>query len=227
MGTEEQLSLPMTRDSFQLRDHLQRLAGRPVSLFLTDNTSSMVSLRLEGRVAVVRLHRMFLDAGSDVLDEIAGFLRRGKGTIPKARHFLKQNGHRIRKAVPRKTAVRPEGKCHNLDDILRSLNREYFDGRISPAITWGSRSPACAVRKRTLGSYHRQMNIIRINPVLDRKSVPRYFVEFVVYHEMLHADLGAHEKNGRRVVHSREFRQRERLFNHFEKAAAWEKRGRF
>lgn len=227
MGTIEQLSLPMTRDSFQLRDYLQRLAGRPVSLSLTDNTSSMVSLTLKGSVAVVRLHRMFLDAGSDVLDEIAGFLRRGKGTIPKVRHFLKQNSHRIRKAEPRRTAVKPEGKCHNLDEILRSLNVEYFDGRLSPAITWGSRSPACAVRKRTLGSYHRQMNSIRINPVLDRKSVPRYFVEFVVYHEMLHADMGAQEKNGRRVVHTREFRARERLFSHFGRATAWEKLGRF
>jgi predicted metal-dependent hydrolase len=83
------------------------------------------------------------------------------------------------------------------------------------------------VRKRTLGSYSRNGSIIRINPVLDRKSVPQFYIEFVLYHEMLHADMGLCEKNGRRVVHSGGFRDRERLFRRYRKALAWEKRKGF
>ncbi len=95
---------------------------------------------------------------------------------------------------------------------------------INAAITWGAKSPRWAVRKRTLGSYSERSNTIRINPVLDRKTVPRYYVAFVVYHEMLHAAIGLLLQGKRRSVHSREFRKRERLFKDYERAVAWERR---
>jgi predicted metal-dependent hydrolase len=76
--------------------------------------------------------------------------------------------------------------------------------------------------KRTLGSYSQRTNTIRINPVLDRKTVPAYFIEFIVYHEMLHADMGVGRINGRRSVHSSGFRIREKLFKKYEQALAWE-----
>jgi len=213
----------MTRNTIHLRDYFQRAAGNPVSLFITDNSTSMVSVRERRKTVVVRLHRMFLDAGEEVIAEIAKFLKRRKGKTPLLRKFLRQNSHRIKKSSPRKTTVKTEGKYHKLDEIFDSLNNEYFGGRISSAITWGAMNPRYAVRKRTLGSYSRHVNIIRINPVLDRKNVPRYFMEFVVYHEMLHADIGLCEKNGRRQVHSKEFKAREKLFRHYAKATAWEK----
>jgi hypothetical protein len=40
---------------------------------------------------------------------------------------------------------------------------------------------------------------------------------------MLHADMDVETKNGRRSVHSREFRRREKLFKDYERATAWEK----
>jgi hypothetical protein len=66
--------------------------------------------------------------------------------------------------------------------------------------------------------------VIKINPILDSDRVPRYFLEFVIYHEMLHADIGIEDGSGRRELHSREFRKREKLFRHYEKASAWEKK---
>ncbi len=227
MKGAEQLSLPLTRDAAHLRDIFQRVASRPVTLFITDNATSMVSIREKGTALVVRLHGMFLDAGDEVISEVANFIRRRKGETPLLRKFLRQNTHRIKRSPPRKTTLTSEGKYYNLDELFHSLNSEYFDGRVSSSITWGIRNPRYAVRKRTLGSYRRQSNIIRINPVLDRKSVPRYFVEFVVYHEMLHADMGMSERNGRRLVHARDFKKRERLFTQYERAVAWEKRKNF
>jgi predicted metal-dependent hydrolase len=93
---------------------------------------------------------------------------------------------------------------------------------VNAAITWGSRSPRSSVRRRTLGSYSERSNIIRINPVLDKKTVPRYFVAFIVYHEMLHAAMGTPLRGKRRSVHSGEFRKREKFFKDYEKATAWE-----
>ncbi len=227
MGAAEQLSLPLTRDAVHLRDAFERTAGRPVSLVITDNTTSMLSIREKGTSLVIRLHVMFLDAGDDVIAEVAKFIRRRKGETPLLRKYLRQNSHRIKRPQPRKTVLKPEGKYYNLDELFRSLNNEYFAGRVSSSITWGVRNPRYSVKKRTLGSYSRQGNIVRINPVLDRKSVPRYFVEFVIYHEMLHADMGLAERNGRRLVHGSEFKKRERLFRQHGRAIAWEKRRNF
>ena len=218
-----QLRLPLERDAAHLKRYLESVSGTTVSLTITDNSTSMLSIRERRGTVFLRLHRMFLDAGDSVLLEIAAFVRRRKGATPLVRKFIEQNYHRIKKASARKSAMRPQGKYHDLTEIYASLNSEYFDSRLSCAITWGTRNTGYAVRKRTLGSYSRHTDTIRINPILDRRTVPRYFIEFVVFHEMLHADTAIPEKNGRRQVHSKQFRQQEKLFRHYEKASAWEK----
>ena len=79
------------------------------------------------------------------------------------------------------------------------------------------------MRKRRLGSFHRDRNLIRINPVLDSKNVPRYFIEYVVYHEMLHAAERVESCVGRQRVHTKEFKRREKVFKYYEQALAWER----
>lgn len=167
---------------------------------------------------------MFLEACPEVMGELAGFITKRKGRTPLLTEFISQNLSKIRPRHPRKTTIRTDGRYHNLLAILDSLNSQYFQGRISCFITWSAKRPGRAARKRTLGSYNRHTNIIRISPLLDRRTAPAYFVEFVVYHEMLHADMEPNKTNGRRSVHCKEFRRRERMFRHYEKAIAWEKR---
>jgi len=41
-------------------------------------------------------------------------------------------------------------------------------------------------------------------------------------YEMLHADIGIRAETGRRSMHSKEFRTREKMFAHYERAIAWE-----
>ena len=41
-------------------------------------------------------------------------------------------------------------------------------------------------RSIKLGSYSATERLIRVHPALDRPWVPRYFVSYIVYHEMLH-----------------------------------------
>jgi predicted metal-dependent hydrolase len=219
-----QLLLPLARDGNAVRAQLEKLTGRTISLTITDNTASMVSVVKKGDSIAVRLHRMFLSAGTDVMEELARFIKIRKGETPLLRNFVRDNSAAIRERIPRRMTVTTKGKHHDLRQIYDSINGEYFDGRVTTPVTWGSGSPKYAVRKRTLGSYSRHTNTLRINHVLDRKTVPRYFVEFVLYHEMLHADMGIRERSGRRMMHSKEFRRRERLFRHYERAMAWEKK---
>jgi hypothetical protein len=205
-----------------LKQFLEECLKRPVSLVLTKNSTSMLSARMHDGVLRVRLHRMFLDADRRVMSEIASYLKNRGGAMPHFRGFIRDNREQLSLKPPKKVLVRTAGKFHDLCGLYDEINKEYFGGAISAAITWGTRSPRSAVRKRTVGSYSERSNTIRINPVLDKKTVPRYYVALIVYHEMLHAAMGTPLRGKRRSVHSREFREREKLFKEYEKAMAWE-----
>jgi predicted metal-dependent hydrolase len=123
-------------------------------------------------------------------------------------------------------SIRTQGRFYDLRDIFDDLNSEYFGGRISATISWSRQTSRRHARKRLLGSYWSQTNAIRINPVLDRKSVPLYVIRYIVYHEMLHSVVKEERRNGRRRVHTPAFRKQEQLFKDHDKAVAWEKRNR-
>jgi hypothetical protein len=217
-----QLVLPLNATDAVLKSHLEKCMGRPVSLVLTDNARSMLSARMHAGVLRIRLHRMFLNADSRVLKEIVVYLKNRRGAMPCFRSFVRANSAQLCIKPPRKVPVRTAGRFHDLCGIYDEINREYFGRAINAVITWGTRSPRSAVRKRTVGSYSERSNTIRINPVLDKKTVPRCYVAFIVYHEMLHASMGTSLRGKRRSVHSREFRRREKLFKDYEKVRAWE-----
>ncbi len=210
-----------------LQEYFEKTLGKPVSLTITDNSTRMLSANTKSGVVSIRLHGMFLKAGREVVNEIADFIKIRKGKTPHLRRFIKDNSHLLKKKPPKKVSIKASGKHHNLLDTYNSLNAEYFTEKITSSISWGARSNRRVVKKRNLGSYNRDTDMIRINPVLDKKSVPHYFIEFVVYHEMLHADIHIRRgENGRRSIHSKEFKQREKLFKHYDRAKEWEKRMR-
>jgi hypothetical protein len=218
-----QLALLFSHTESSLRQHLEDCLGRPVSLVLTGNSTAMLSARAQRDILRVRLHRMFMEADSRVIGEIVSFLKDRRSRMPLFRTFLRDRREQLREKPANRVSIRTAGKVYDLGRLYREINEEYFKGMVTAAITWGSRSARSAVRKRTLGSYNERSHTIRINPLLDKKTVPPYFIAFIVYHEMLHAALGVALQGTRRSMHSREFRKRERLFKYYEKAAAWER----
>ena len=223
MKNEDQLSLQFGLSEETLKDHLRKAAGKKISLTITDNSASIISARTKDGVLHVRLHRMFLHADVSIVDEVAAFTTGRKSKTPLIREFIRRHSGLLRKRERRPPRISPQGRYHDLASLLGSVNREYFDGRIAAPITWGTGRRGRAVRRRTLGSYSSHTGTIRINPVLDRKRVPSYFIEFIIYHEMLHADMGVEDRMGRRSVHTPEFRRRERMFRRYSDALAWEK----
>jgi predicted metal-dependent hydrolase len=183
----------------------------------------MLSVRKKAENITVRLHKMFLHAGTDVCLEVADFIRKGRCNGQNTRSFIRQNRHLLKQKSPVKLTPRVAGENYCLKKIFESLNSEYFDGSISASITWGRSNARQRVKMRTLGSYNVETHTIRINPQLDKKSVPAHFLEFIVYHEMLHAYLGIKNRNGRRSIHSREFRLHEKKFRYYSEAMEWER----
>jgi hypothetical protein len=210
-------------DEDLLRNYLEKVTKKQISLVITDNSSSMLSMKTKGRSVSVRVHRIFLFADSEVIDEIAGFIVNSRAKSPHIRDYIRKNTHLLKRRPPRKVNIKTEGTCYNLLEMFHSINMKYFEGKVSASITWGLKGPRRVAARRTLGSYCSDNNTIRINPMLDTKRVPRYFLEFIVYHEMLHADMGIKTDTARRTMHSKEFRKREKTFEHYDRAIAWEK----
>jgi len=218
-----QLSLQFLNNKDTLQNYFEKATGRPVALTITDNTTSLLSLRTKGKSLVIRLHWMFLDADPDVIREIASFIKNGKNKTPLIRKYIGKNDSYLKNKFPKIPLIRTQGRHHNLQELFASVNNEYFNGAITALITWGKKNPKWSVRKRMLGSFCRNTNTIRINPVLDRKTIPQYVINFVIYHEMLHSIVPVEMKNGRRWVHTAEFKRHEQLFKDYKRATAWEK----
>ncbi len=78
--------------------------------------------------------------------------------------------------------------------------------------------------KRSLGHYDAAHNTIVVSRVFDRPSSPRYAIEYLLYHEMLHLKHPVKMRGLRRCVHSREFKADEALFPDLHQALAFIKR---
>ena len=199
----------------------------PVHLSITDNRHSMISHSTERGVLHVRIHHMFLDAPSDVLDTLVLYLTRGDRLASvRVGQFIEDASSRIVRHTPR-SSLHTKGKTHDLLALFDDVNACYFGSSVTALITWGKGGKRRTRARSTikLGSYSAAERLIRVHGALDRPWVPRYFVAFIIFHEMLHHVLpGVRSGGARRVLHSPAFRDRERAFRHFERAIAWEKR---
>lgn len=217
------LDLPFSHTEHSLRRFLEETLKKQISLVLTGNSTSMLSARMSDGVLCVRMHRMLLNADNGVIREIVSFLQNKRSGMPLFLKFISDNREQFANKAPKRVTIRTAGAFHDLGDLYREINGKYFSHAIDAAITWSTHHPRASVRKRTLGSYSERSNLIRINPVLDRKTIPRYLVAYIVYHEMLHAAMGTTLRGKRRSIHSREFRKREKAFTEYELAIAWGK----
>lgn len=116
----------------------------------------------------------------------------------------------------------PQGRYHHLEDILRRVNTEYFEGRLDLKITWFTPRRSAAPRKIVLGSYHSRLQTIRISSHLDGEHIPDYFVAYIVYHEALHYVLPPIKgKRGKRSIHHLQFKTEEKKFKQYDLAKAF------
>ncbi|HMD84287.1 MAG TPA: SprT-like domain-containing protein [Terriglobia bacterium] len=113
-----------------------------------------------------------------------------------------------------KRLLPPRGRHHDLEEIFHALNHRFFRGQIPPSrLGWSHNSS-----RRVLGHYDSGHGTIIVSRKLDSLLVPRYVVEYVVFHEMLHIRFPVERRGHRRVVHSREFRAAEKEFPKYESA---------
>lgn len=208
-------------------DTLKERLGADVSITLTDNRRTLISMRKRRAFCDIRLSRRFALADAVTIDGLVSYLKGEARALPRVvREFM----NRVPTPEPsRRKALKKlksAGVVHDLAEIAEQVNSQYFDSGLSFRIAWG-KAPAKVKRRGgsiTLGSYDSALNLVRIHPALDMDGVPRRFVEFIVYHELTHKKLGTRMgENGERRVHDAIFREMERGFEHYETARKWEK----
>ena len=126
----------------------------------------------------------------------------------------------IRHARGSKRFSGPEGRYYHLDEVFDALNVRFFAGLLGrPELTWSEH-----LAKRSLGHYDAAHNTIVVSRVFDRPSSPRYAIEYLLYHEMLHLKHPVRMRGLRRCVHSAEFKAEEALFPQLPEALAFIRR---
>src|SRR4051812_11924720 len=120
----------------------------------------------------------------------------------------------VRQIRGRKRIETARGRIYDLDAIFDELNTRYFHGLLGrPRMTW-SRDRA----RNSLGHYDPAHNAIVVSRIFDHPRVPRFAVEYIVYHEMLHLKHPVKLRGSRRCVHPPAFQSEEKLFSHLEEA---------
>lgn len=210
-----------------LERRLAAVAGGPVNLAVTDGRARVIDADVVpvNGVRRVRLHHMFLDAPGDVQEELAHVLFTPGADRSVVDAYYEANEHRVRAAPPRCKLV-TRGSVHDLAAIYEDVNRRFFAGAADVHVTWGRRyRPRSSPRKGIdLAMYEGGADrLVRVHRVLDQRWVPRYFVSFVVYHELLHAIHDAERTAGGRVsYHTQAFVDAERAHPHYQRACTWE-----
>jgi hypothetical protein len=118
---------------------------------------------------------------------------------------------RMRSRRVRRVPTAAQGRHHDLAELFDRLNQEYFEGELQrPHVGWSTRN-----WRRQFGCYDPGPNQIVLNRRMDQQEVPRYVVEYVLYHEMLHVKHPTRRSGCTLVSHSPEFRAEEKRFAQF------------
>jgi predicted metal-dependent hydrolase len=189
-----------------------------IEFFAFANLNNTIRRR-EGRL-LVRLSDLLESAPEPVLRAIAHILlakiyRKPIAAAHAVRyrryassHEITQKTHLLRQLRGRKHLASPRGQAYDLEEIFEQLNRRFFYGLLArPNLTW-SRARA----RNSLGHYDPAHNTIVVSRIFDHPRVPRFALEYLLYHEMLHLKHPVKLRGSRRCVHSVEFQAEEKLF---------------
>jgi hypothetical protein len=178
------------------------------------------TIRMRKGKLLVRVSDVLEGAPDEVLSSLAHILLAKLYRLPVGRsqtlryrkyvsaHDVNQKAHLVRQVRGRKRLQSAKGRWFDLDAVFDGLNTKFFFGLLGrPRMSW-SESKA----RNMLGHYDPAHNAIVISRIFDHFRVPRYVVEYIVYHEMLHLKHPVKLRSGRRCVHPAAFRAEENQF---------------
>jgi len=218
---DEKMTSSLSQIFIQAYRDLRPIAPVPefeISFYRFANINNTIRLR-QGRL-FVRLSDLLEGAPEPVLYAILHILiaklyRKPIDSAP-ATHYRKftsskamaEKAQLIRQLRGRKRIEGSKGRHYDLDEVFEALNLRFFHGLMArPQMTWSGKQSL-----RRLGHYDAAHNTIVVSRIFDRAVVPRYAIEYLVYHEMLHLRHPVKLRGSRRSVHPPAFQEEEKLF---------------
>lgn len=212
----------MTQIAIQRR--IELAAKKKVKLKINDNRSTILSVKWEPDCTKVSLHRLFLGAPSNIMEALACHICHENSDAPPAvKAYIEDSLKTIDYSnTVDKGKLTTKGSVYDLQKMYKKINQEYFQNKMDLRITWyGTKD--CKNRSRlTFGLYFQPLRLIKINKIMDSEEFPEFFVEYVIFHEMLHHLCPAYyDLLGKHKVHTREFKEKEKNFKYFKEATDW------
>jgi predicted metal-dependent hydrolase len=187
------------------------------------------TIRLRAGRVYVRLSDIFRDAPMNVHRALAVILvaKMLRRRVPQVhdrvyRDFafspqVQRAADIARRRRGRKQLTSARGARYNLERLFDRINRRHFDDELQkPTLSWSQRRT-----RRILGHHDPVHETIVISKSLDSPDVPEWFVEYILFHEMLHIKHPARLIRGRRYYHTRAFRAEEERYPFFQQAQDW------
>jgi len=229
-GPEQLLLFPESELDHLKKQRIEKILSSeleaPVEISLTRNRAVVLSIqRRHGKVSV-RMHQAFLQADRRVLRAVADLINKKSSRLAKdiINDYIKTKSRFIQsKKRTRALILNPKGKVYDLEQILHELAQKYNLPSRGIKITWGNARIRKGQQSIRLGSFYQDDKLIRVHPRLDHPEVPKYFVEYIVFHELLHAAVPPEDKRGRRNFHSHQYHEHEEKFEDYQAARKYEK----
>ncbi|HPC28613.1 MAG TPA: hypothetical protein PLI50_00150 [bacterium] len=207
-----------------LKNILETKTGLTITIKLTNNKKQILKIKCSGKESkTLEVNPIFINAPNEVIEDIANFISGNNKKSSKSRIIKYVRTTLSEKNQDIKIKLNPFGNVYNLNDIFEKLNKQYFNGLISSRITFGRNRHNSRKRSIVFGNYDPQKNIIRINRALDNHNIPYFFVEYIVFHEMLHACMYFSGVSAMSMGHSKRFKSKEKIYPLLKKAKKWEK----
>ncbi len=212
-----------------LQAALSSLTKKKVLLTVNKNRSTMIRvLAKKFRSIHLSIHQMFLESTEVEIKALAKLITQKKDSTTTAilHDFIdKKSPHYLTLNPPNKQNFQTQGDEHHLKELYDKVNDTYFQGSLNLSITWFGKKDHSPKRQITFGLYHDSMQLIKIHRLLDWTHVPSLFVEYVIFHEMLHKlHRPQITASGRRSIHTREFKAHEKKFLFYKQAKLFEKK---
>ena len=113
----------------------------------------------------------------------------------------------------------PQGKYYDLEKIGRNVEKLYFR-YFTARYRWAGKivkSPLGTCSYKDYDEYY-----VILNPALDDATVPKYVLEKIIYHELLHVyDYSHGDPVWPKTSHNRTFKESEATYPKFNEANTW------
>jgi hypothetical protein len=131
-----------------------------------------------------------------------------------------QRGYK--KTLKKSLNFNSSGLVYDLKEVFNTINNAYFGGTLVSFIRW-NKSMRRSYQTSFTDKNGSVSNLVSIAQIYNRRDVPRFAIESIVYHEMLHIAIPPIRNDLRNIIHGREFKTAEKSFPYYHEWKKWEK----